>query len=137
MVACGSIHVFHVGGGAETAEGQKGSLSRWEYFIGDKPHVDGLDDKGRRQPMVQIREASEHALPSQAAVSLEVATCLEKTDELTACDEYTYLLCTPTTATKVNLPLPPPIFSPLLLGRREAPIQTKDLSSIVQQQTNP
>ena len=54
MVGCGTISAFHVGGGAEGPKGEGGTHKRWEYFIGDQPHVVGRDAAGRRQPMVQI-----------------------------------------------------------------------------------
>ena len=92
MVGCGTISVFHVGGGVEGASSEKGGLRRWEYFVGDQPHAVGFDSAGRRQLMEQIQQASNFAVPSRAAVSAEVAKVLQITDKLTACEDETYLL---------------------------------------------
>ena len=63
---------FHVGG----APDRETSGSRWEFFIGDRPHCASVSINGmaaQRQPIEQIG-AIEHFLdPGEVAVSTEVA----------------------------------------------------------------
>ena len=63
--------MFHVGG--FTTSMAKDAVPRWEIFIADRPHAEGLDAHGRRQPFDQIAQAEALAMPGDVIVSQEVA----------------------------------------------------------------
>jgi len=72
-VGCGSICTFHVGGAPDSET----SGSRWEFFIGDRPHCTsvsiGDSDASERQPMDQISSIEHFLDPGEVAISTEVA----------------------------------------------------------------
>ena len=71
-VGCGSVCAFHVGG---TPNGEM-PRSRWEFFIGDRPHCAGAstdDLAAERQPIKQISSIEHYLDPGEVAVSTEVA----------------------------------------------------------------
>ncbi|EIE21630.1 hypothetical protein COCSUDRAFT_56833 [Coccomyxa subellipsoidea C-169] len=65
-VGCGNICAFHVGGTAET----ESSLGRWEFFIGDHPHLSEGD--GERQPVEQISLVEGFLEAGEVGLSAEV-----------------------------------------------------------------
>lgn len=70
-VGCGTVCVFHVGGFKTSLE--QDAVPRWEFFIGDSPHSEGLGPNNRRQPFDQISQSESLAMPGDVIVSREVA----------------------------------------------------------------
>lgn len=83
MVGCGTVYVFHVGGGVEGVSSGRQNVRRWEFFIADRPHAPAIDATGRRQPFAQIQAAEKLAAPCDAVISTEVAALVGEACELT------------------------------------------------------
>lgn len=103
MIGAGTVCIFHVGGFVETNADRGGGVPRWEFFIGDRPHVPELDSEGKRQPLTQIAEVDVHANPGDVILSWEVVALIGEKCSLEILEDKSARLISIMDATKVLL----------------------------------